>query len=85
MVTDPSSNYCHLKLHWASKSNLEQRAGRVGRVSDGRVFRLITNDFYDVSGKYSYSLITKNYSSLKTSNIRSFESDGTMTPQTGFT
>ena len=30
----------------ASKSNLIQRAGRVGRVSDGEVFRLITREQY---------------------------------------
>lgn len=52
MVTDPITNFCHLKLEWASKNSLEQRAGRVGRVSDGRVYRLITEDFYNVSGKY---------------------------------
>ncbi|KAK7595428.1 hypothetical protein V9T40_013253 [Parthenolecanium corni] len=47
MVTDPITNFCHLKLEWASKNSLEQRAGRVGRVSDGRVYRLITEDFYN--------------------------------------
>lgn len=52
MVTDQQTNFCHLKLEWASKNSLDQRAGRVGRVSDGRVFRLITEDFYQVSCKY---------------------------------
>ena len=35
------SNYSMLIMSWASKSNCKQRAGRVGRVADGRVYRLI--------------------------------------------
>ncbi|XP_060863705.1 LOW QUALITY PROTEIN: probable ATP-dependent RNA helicase spindle-E [Metopolophium dirhodum] len=35
------SNYSMLIMSWASKSNCNQRAGRVGRVADGRVYRLI--------------------------------------------
>ena len=31
----------------ASKSNLIQRAGRVGRTSDGEVYRLIAKETYD--------------------------------------
>jgi len=35
------SNYSMLIMSLASKSNCNQRAGRVGRVADGRVYRLI--------------------------------------------
>ena len=35
-----------LRLEWASKANCKQRAGRAGRVSNGRVFRLIHKEFY---------------------------------------
>lgn len=49
LVKDTFMNFCTLKLEWASKNSLEQRAGRVGRVSDGRVYRLIIKNFYAVS------------------------------------
>ncbi|WAR19603.1 TDRD9-like protein [Mya arenaria] len=35
------------KVHWASKANCTQRKGRAGRVSNGRVYRLVTRHFYD--------------------------------------
>jgi len=44
------SNYSMLIMTWASKSNCNQRAGRVGRVADGRVYRLIP--------KIKFSVIT---------------------------
>ena len=44
------SNYSMLIMSWASKSNCNQRAGRVGRVADGRVYRLIP--------KMKFSVIT---------------------------
>lgn len=36
-----------LRLDWASKTSLEQRAGRTGRTCDGEVYRLVTRDFYE--------------------------------------
>ena len=36
-----------LKLNWCSKANLKQRAGRVGRINNGFVFRLIHKKFYE--------------------------------------
>ncbi|XP_049877718.1 probable ATP-dependent RNA helicase spindle-E [Pectinophora gossypiella] len=47
LVADPSTNFTSLQLCWASKTNCEQRAGRAGRVRDGRVYRLVTDKFYD--------------------------------------
>ncbi|KAJ8674355.1 hypothetical protein QAD02_005617 [Eretmocerus hayati] len=47
LVTDPNTNFQCLELTWASKANCDQRAGRAGRVMDGRVYRLIPKDFYD--------------------------------------
>ncbi|XP_026807070.1 probable ATP-dependent RNA helicase spindle-E [Rhopalosiphum maidis] len=41
------SNYSMLIMTWASKSNCNQRAGRVGRVADGRVYRLIPKRMYN--------------------------------------
>jgi HrpA-like RNA helicase len=35
-----------LELQWAAKSNMEQRAGRAGRVADGVAFRLIPQNFF---------------------------------------
>lgn len=43
------SNYSMLVMTWASKSNCEQRAGRVGRVADGRVYRLVPSGIFEVS------------------------------------
>lgn len=43
------SNYSMLVMTWASKSNCEQRAGRVGRVSEGRVYRLVPLEMFKVS------------------------------------
>jgi HrpA-like RNA helicase len=36
-----------LETHFASKASMTQRAGRVGRVADGQVFRMITREFYE--------------------------------------
>ncbi|XP_008211194.1 probable ATP-dependent RNA helicase spindle-E [Nasonia vitripennis] len=46
LVTDPGTNFQCLELTWASKANCEQRAGRTGRVMDGRVYRLIPKSCY---------------------------------------
>uniref|UniRef100_A0A2S2Q8K9 Putative ATP-dependent RNA helicase spindle-E n=1 Tax=Sipha flava TaxID=143950 RepID=A0A2S2Q8K9_9HEMI len=40
------SNYSMLIMTWASKSNCEQRAGRVGRVNNGRVYRLVPESMF---------------------------------------
>ncbi|KAF5272439.1 hypothetical protein FQA39_LY07907 [Lamprigera yunnana] len=47
LTMDSSTQYQGLELQWASRINCIQRAGRVGRVSDGRVYRLVTNSFYE--------------------------------------
>ncbi|XP_011646835.1 LOW QUALITY PROTEIN: probable ATP-dependent RNA helicase spindle-E, partial [Pogonomyrmex barbatus] len=47
LIKDPISQYQTLKLCWASKTNCIQRAGRTGRVMDGRVYRLVPKAFYD--------------------------------------
>ncbi|KAL0106286.1 hypothetical protein PUN28_016183 [Cardiocondyla obscurior] len=47
LVANPTTYYQSLQLSWASKANCIQRAGRTGRVTDGRVFRLIPKAFYD--------------------------------------
>ncbi|XP_011864372.1 PREDICTED: probable ATP-dependent RNA helicase spindle-E [Vollenhovia emeryi] len=44
---DPVTHYQTLQLCWASKTNCIQRAGRTGRVMDGRVYRLVPKAFYD--------------------------------------
>lgn len=51
MVVDPETHFSTLKMEWASHVNCVQRAGRVGRVCDGRVYRLVPEDFYDHSMK----------------------------------
>ena len=47
MVCDLDTNYQSLRLQWASRASGEQRAGRAGRVSNGKVYRLVTRDFWE--------------------------------------
>ena len=47
LMCDQETNYTSLHLQWASKANCEQRKGRAGRVSHGRVYRMVTRRFYD--------------------------------------
>ncbi|XP_076656930.1 tudor domain containing 9 protein spindle E isoform X2 [Halictus rubicundus] len=47
LVIDPRTNFQCLELTWASKANCEQRAGRTGRVMDGRAYRLVPEAFYE--------------------------------------
>ena len=49
LTTDLISNYTSLKVAWASKASCKQRAGRSGRVSEGRVYRLVPHKFFEVS------------------------------------
>lgn len=49
MFTDSQTNVTSLKLSWATKANLSQRAGRAGRVMDGKVYRMIYKEDFDVS------------------------------------
>lgn len=48
LVCDPVTNFTSLRLTWASHSNCKQRAGRAGRVKDGRVYRMVPQYFYEV-------------------------------------
>lgn len=50
------SNYSMLVMNWASKSNCKQRAGRVGRVSNGRVYRLVPESLFSVSVLFIFLL-----------------------------
>lgn len=47
LEADTSSNLTQLKLVWASKVNLRQREGRVGRTKHGQVIRMIFQEHYD--------------------------------------
>ncbi|XP_044735251.1 probable ATP-dependent RNA helicase spindle-E [Chrysoperla carnea] len=44
---DTKTTFTCLQLNWAAKTNCKQRAGRAGRVADGRVYRLVPKYFYD--------------------------------------
>lgn len=44
--TDRDTNMTCLKMNWASKANCKQRMGRAGRVSNGRVYRLVHKAFF---------------------------------------
>lgn len=47
LTVDKFSKFSSLQLEWASKVNCEQRAGRTGRVANGRVYRLVPQHFYE--------------------------------------
>lgn len=47
LTIDSITNFVSLKMNWADKQSLRQRKGRAGRVKAGRVYRLITKDFFN--------------------------------------
>lgn len=47
MSIDKESTMATLKIDWISKHSCQQRAGRTGRVCDGKVYRMIHKQFYD--------------------------------------
>lgn len=49
---DERTRIQRLELRWASKASLVQRAGRVGRVSDGIVVRLIPKKHMEKLNEY---------------------------------
>lgn len=44
---DPVSRSETLQLHYSSKASSKQRAGRAGRVANGFVFRMCSQNFYN--------------------------------------
>lgn len=48
LIVDRDTHYPVLRLEWASQANCEQRAGRTGRVCDGRAYRLVFSNFYQI-------------------------------------
>uniref|UniRef100_A0A182M8T6 Probable ATP-dependent RNA helicase spindle-E n=1 Tax=Anopheles culicifacies TaxID=139723 RepID=A0A182M8T6_9DIPT len=47
LVADTLNNFTTLRTQWASRNNCIQRAGRAGRVMNGRVYRLVNKYFYE--------------------------------------
>ncbi|XP_050079301.1 probable ATP-dependent RNA helicase spindle-E [Anopheles maculipalpis] len=47
LVADTLNNFTTLQTQWASRNNCIQRAGRAGRVMNGRVYRLVNKHFYE--------------------------------------
>jgi HrpA-like RNA helicase len=59
LYSDPQTNYTHLRLEWASKSSMNQRRGRAGRVSDGTCYRLLPKRFYDLLPEHTKPAIQR--------------------------
>ena len=59
LVADPETHIPVLRTEWASKSNCDQRAGRAGRVSEGRVYRLVNEAFYKSFAQYNQPELTR--------------------------
>ena len=47
LVMDIETHIPVLRMEWASRSNCKQRAGRAGRCSEGRVYRLVQDKFFN--------------------------------------
>ncbi|KAL9890727.1 putative ATP-dependent RNA helicase spindle-E [Glossina fuscipes fuscipes] len=52
LTTNSGTNFTSLQLQWASRVNCRQRAGRAGRVMDGRVYRLVERSFYEKMNEF---------------------------------
>lgn len=48
LSVDNSTNFTTLRMDWAAKSQCIQRKGRTGRVADGKVYRLVPQNFFAV-------------------------------------
>lgn len=54
-IVSSESSLASLKLEWTTKQSSIQRAGRTGRVCDGKVYRLVHQRFYE-KGMYSSTI-----------------------------
>ncbi|XP_055302653.1 probable ATP-dependent RNA helicase spindle-E [Sitodiplosis mosellana] len=47
LKSDTTKNFTSLEMDWAAKNNCKQRAGRAGRVANGRCYRLVKRRFFE--------------------------------------
>ncbi|CAL8138716.1 unnamed protein product [Orchesella dallaii] len=57
---DIETNYTTLRLEWASKNECIQRRGRCGRVSAGKVYRMVQKSFYNALNQERVPEMIKN-------------------------
>ena len=70
LYCDPYTNYTHLRLEWASRSSMEQRCGRAGRVSEGVCFRLLPREFFESFVEYTIPAILREPLSQVVLNVK---------------
>lgn len=66
---DPSKNFTSLEMDWAAKNNCKQRAGRAGRVANGRCYRMVFRKFFEVCIIFQRK-IEKNSERIQRKSIR---------------
>lgn len=76
LFCDPYTNYTSLRLEWASKSSMNQRKGRAGRVRDGICYRLITKRFYELLDDHKKPAILREPISSVILNVKRLNQTG---------
>ncbi|KAG1700906.1 ATP-dependent RNA helicase TDRD9 [Nymphon striatum] len=59
LICDRESHFTCLQMTWTSQANCTQRRGRAGRVSNGRVYRMVTKSIYEQFPEYSEPEMTR--------------------------
>lgn len=73
LMKDPITKFPTLNLQWCSQDRCVQRAGRTGRCCPGKVFRLVTSDFYQKLDPYAKPELLLTPLELSVLRVKNFE------------